>query len=138
MTNDPSSHPNLHRFLKVAFYPSVEIHVGLTHSMSPAFTVLTINIEYWMNGYWMNNECWFNTQHVTGFDSVDDEYWILDEYWMNGYWMNNEYWFYTQHVTGFDSVDDESKPENAMFDSEVATPDRWSMLQLCQIKGEES
>ena len=46
------------------------------------------------------------------------------EYWMNGYWMNNEYWFYTQHVTGFDSVDDESKPENAMFDSEVATPDR--------------
>ena len=30
-----------------------------------------------------------------------------------------------QHVTGFDSVDDESKPENAMFDSEVPTPDRW-------------
>ena len=29
-----------------------------------------------------------------------------------------------QHVTGFDSVDDESKPENAMFDSDVPTPDR--------------
>jgi len=33
---------------------------------------------------------------------------------------------FLKHVTGFDSVDDESKPENAMFDSEVATPDRWT------------
>lgn len=61
VTNDPSSHPNLHRFLKVTFHPSIN---------------------------------------------------------------SNSYGFETQHVTGFDSVDDESKPENAMFDSEVATPDR--------------
>jgi len=33
---------------------------------------------------------------------------------------------FLKHVTGFDSVDDESKPENAMFDREVPTPDRWT------------
>ena len=31
---------------------------------------------------------------------------------------------FLKHVIGFDSVDDESKPENAMFDREVPTPDR--------------
>jgi len=33
---------------------------------------------------------------------------------------------FLQYVTGFDSVDDESKPENAMFDIDVPTPDEWS------------
>ena len=33
---------------------------------------------------------------------------------------------FLQYVVGFDSVDDESKPENAMFDSEVTTPDNWT------------
>jgi len=33
---------------------------------------------------------------------------------------------FLQFVTGFDSVDDESKPENAMFDIDVPTPDEWS------------
>jgi len=32
---------------------------------------------------------------------------------------------FLQYVSGFDSVDDESKPENAMFDSEIPTPDEW-------------
>eukprot|EP00090_Calanus_glacialis_P041983 TRINITY_DN7461_c0_g1_i1.p1 TRINITY_DN7461_c0_g1~~TRINITY_DN7461_c0_g1_i1.p1 ORF type:complete len:754 (-),score=227.80 TRINITY_DN7461_c0_g1_i1:226-2487(-) len=32
---------------------------------------------------------------------------------------------FLQYVVGFDSVDDESKPENAMFDTDVPTPDRW-------------
>jgi len=32
---------------------------------------------------------------------------------------------FLQYVVGFDSVDDESKPENAMFDMDVATPDNW-------------
>lgn len=31
-----------------------------------------------------------------------------------------------QYVIGFDSVDDESKPENPLFDGDVATPDQWS------------
>ena len=30
---------------------------------------------------------------------------------------------------GFDSVDDESKPENAMFDTDVPTPDRWTSAE---------
>ena len=33
---------------------------------------------------------------------------------------------FLQYVVGFDSVDDESKPENAMFDTEVTTPDSWT------------
>lgn len=33
---------------------------------------------------------------------------------------------FLQYVTGFDSVDDESKPENAMFDIDIPTPDEWS------------
>jgi len=33
---------------------------------------------------------------------------------------------FLKHVTGFDSVDDESKPENAMFDGDVPTPDKWT------------
>jgi len=33
---------------------------------------------------------------------------------------------FLQYVTGFDSVDDESKPENAMFDIDVPTPDEWT------------
>jgi len=33
---------------------------------------------------------------------------------------------FLQYVSGFDSVDDESKPENAMFDIDVPTPDEWS------------
>lgn len=33
---------------------------------------------------------------------------------------------FLKHVTGFDSVDDESKPENALFDCDVPTPDRWT------------
>jgi len=33
---------------------------------------------------------------------------------------------FLQYVIGFDSVDDESKPENAMFDIDVATPDEWT------------
>jgi len=33
---------------------------------------------------------------------------------------------FLQYVIGFDSVDDESKPENAMFDADVATPDEWT------------
>jgi len=32
---------------------------------------------------------------------------------------------FLQYVSGFDSVDDESKPENAMFDIDVPTPDEW-------------
>jgi len=32
---------------------------------------------------------------------------------------------FLQYVVGFDSVDDESKPENAMFDTDVPTPDKW-------------
>ena len=63
VTNDPSSHPNLHRFLKVIVYPQCDLF---------QFKLTLV----------------------------------------------------PQHVTGFDSVDDESKPENAMFDSEVPTPDR--------------
>lgn len=33
---------------------------------------------------------------------------------------------FLQYVVGFDSVDDESKPENAMFDIDIPTPDEWS------------
>ena len=33
---------------------------------------------------------------------------------------------FLQYVIGFDSVDDESKPENAMFDADVATPEEWT------------
>jgi len=33
---------------------------------------------------------------------------------------------FLQYVSGFDSVDDESKPENAMFDIDVPTPDEWT------------
>ena len=33
---------------------------------------------------------------------------------------------FLQYVSGFDSVDDESKPENAMFDCDIPTPDEWS------------
>jgi len=33
---------------------------------------------------------------------------------------------FLQYVSGFDSVDDESKPENAMFDVDIPTPDEWS------------
>jgi len=33
---------------------------------------------------------------------------------------------FLQYVIGFDSVDDESKPENAMFDVDVPTPDEWT------------
>jgi len=33
---------------------------------------------------------------------------------------------FLQYVVGFDSVDDESKPENAMFDTDVPTPDKWA------------
>ena len=36
---------------------------------------------------------------------------------------------FLQYVIGFDSVDDESKPENAMFDADVATPDEWTDLE---------
>ncbi|XP_055633394.1 AMP deaminase 2 isoform X3 [Toxorhynchites rutilus septentrionalis] len=32
---------------------------------------------------------------------------------------------FLQYVIGFDSVDDESKPENPLFDGDVATPDQW-------------
>ena len=32
---------------------------------------------------------------------------------------------FLQYVIGFDSVDDESKPENAMFDADVTTPEEW-------------
>ncbi|KAF6212286.1 hypothetical protein GE061_012808 [Apolygus lucorum] len=32
---------------------------------------------------------------------------------------------FLQYVVGFDSVDDESKPENPLFDKDVATPDQW-------------
>uniref|UniRef100_A0A0A9WA91 AMP deaminase n=2 Tax=Lygus hesperus TaxID=30085 RepID=A0A0A9WA91_LYGHE len=32
---------------------------------------------------------------------------------------------FLQYVIGFDSVDDESKPENPLFDKDVATPDQW-------------
>ncbi|XP_058815300.1 AMP deaminase 2 isoform X3 [Topomyia yanbarensis] len=33
---------------------------------------------------------------------------------------------FLQYVIGFDSVDDESKPENPLFDGDVATPDQWT------------
>ena len=33
---------------------------------------------------------------------------------------------FLQYVIGFDSVDDESKPENPMFDADVATPEQWT------------
>ena len=33
---------------------------------------------------------------------------------------------FLQYVSGFDSVDDESKPENPMFDADVATPEQWT------------
>eukprot|EP00092_Neocalanus_flemingeri_P075416 GFUD01093427.1.p1 GENE.GFUD01093427.1~~GFUD01093427.1.p1 ORF type:complete len:789 (-),score=232.98 GFUD01093427.1:236-2602(-) len=33
---------------------------------------------------------------------------------------------FLQYVIGFDSVDDESKPENAIFDADVATPEEWT------------
>ena len=32
---------------------------------------------------------------------------------------------FPRYVIGLDSVDDESKPENPLFDKEVATPDQW-------------
>lgn len=34
---------------------------------------------------------------------------------------------FLQYVIGFDSVDDESKPENPLFDVDIATPDQWSV-----------
>jgi len=33
---------------------------------------------------------------------------------------------FLKYVSGFDSVDDESKPENAMFDSDIPSPDEWT------------
>lgn len=33
---------------------------------------------------------------------------------------------FLQYVIGFDSVDDESKPENPLFDKDVATPENWT------------
>ena len=75
VTNDPSSHPQLHRFLKV----------------TPSFSLLKLKLMPMM-----------------------------------------------QHVTGFDSVDDESKPENAMFDSEVPTPDRWRTVARKSLWSVES
>merc|ERR1719435_211086 len=36
---------------------------------------------------------------------------------------------FLQYVVGFDSVDDESKPENAMFDTDVPTPEKWTSTE---------
>ncbi|CAB0004305.1 unnamed protein product [Nesidiocoris tenuis] len=36
---------------------------------------------------------------------------------------------FLQYVIGFDSVDDESKPENPLFDKDVATPDQWGDVE---------
>lgn len=33
---------------------------------------------------------------------------------------------FLQYVIGFDSVDDESKPENPLFDGDIATPQNWT------------
>ncbi|XP_055840719.1 AMP deaminase 2 isoform X2 [Episyrphus balteatus] len=33
---------------------------------------------------------------------------------------------FLQYVIGFDSVDDESKPENPLFDGDIATPPNWN------------
>ena len=33
---------------------------------------------------------------------------------------------FLHYVIGFDSVDDESKPENPLFDGDIATPPKWT------------